>query len=121
RLKTLVRLNGATGTIKEISTMAKRFKRKPKPKTSNGNHSQNWKIYNLIQTMEKSLFPQILRMLCGFVAEPVTSGPGRPKTKYADRVFCVVIKAFECDSARRYTSDLRMAAERKLLAHVPHF
>src|ERR1043165_7305002 len=76
RLKPRVRPNGATGTIKEISTMAKRFKRKPKPKTSNGNHSQNWKIYNLIQTMEKSLFPQILRMLCGFVAEPLTSGPG---------------------------------------------
>lgn len=68
--------------------MVMRFNRATKRKTANGNHTQNWKIYNLIQTMEKFLFPQILRMLCGFVPEPVTSGPGRPKTKYADQVFC---------------------------------
>jgi transposase len=121
RLKPRVRPNGVTRAIKEIRTMAKRFKRKPKPKTSNGNHSQNWKIYNLVQTMEKFLFPQILRILCGFVPEPVTSCPGRPKTKYADQVFCLVIKAFECDSGRRYTSDLHTASERKLLDRVPHF
>jgi transposase len=101
--------------------MAKRFKRATKRKTKNGNHTQNWPLYNLIQTNEKFLFPQILRKLCGFVVEPIASGPGRPKTKCADQVFCVVIKAFECDSGRRFTADLQIAAERNLLGRVPHF
>lgn len=101
--------------------MVMRFKRATKLKTATGNHTQDWEIYNLIQTNEKFLVPQILRMLCDFVVEPVATGPGRPKAKYADQVFCVVIKAFEVDSARRYTADLRIAEERKLLGHVPHF
>src|SRR5215471_3797820 len=70
RLKTRFRLAGNAGRNREVSTMAKRFKRRAKPKTRNGNHTQNWKTYNLIQTMEKFRFPQILRMLCAFVAEP---------------------------------------------------
>src|SRR6266404_1449048 len=119
RLAVLTDLSWLAGTTEEISTMVMRFQRTTKPKTSNGNHSQDWETYNLIQTNEKSLFPQILRMLCEFVVEPLATGPGRPKAKYADQAFCVVIKAFECDSARRYTADLRIATERKLLGHVP--
>lgn len=101
--------------------MVMRIERRPKLKTASGKYAQDWQSYNLIQTNEKFLFPQILRLLCGFVVEPVDSGPGRRRTKYADQVFCVVMKAFECDSARRYIADLKVARDRKLLSHVPHF
>lgn len=101
--------------------MTTRIVKRKKPRTVNGNYGQKWGPYNLAQINEKLLFPQILRVLCDYVVDPVISGPGRPSADYGDKVFCIVIKAFESDSARRCTADLMIAAERKLIAHVPHF
>jgi transposase len=111
----------STKESKEISTMSTRIKKRKKPRTVNGNYSQNWPQYNLGQTTEKVLFPPTLQMLCEYVVDPLSSGPGRPSAGYKEKVFCVVIKAFESDSARRCTADLTIAAERGLISNVPHF
>ncbi len=101
--------------------MVTRFERREKPRTASGNYAQDWPSYNLAQANEKRLSPQVLRMLCEYVQDPVTSGPGRPKAKYGDQAFCVVMKELETDCGRRLTSDLQIASELNLLKHVPHF
>lgn len=106
---------------REVFEMVARIERKKKPRTASGNYAQDWPSYNLAQANEKRLSPQIARMLCEYVSDPVTTGPGRPKANYSDQVFCVVMKELETDCGRRLTSDLEIACERNLLKHVPHF
>ncbi len=101
--------------------MTTRIEKTKKPRTVSGNHGQFWKEYNLAQTTEKVDVPKIARVLCEYVVDPVSSGPGRPSADYADKAFCVLIKAFESDSARRCTADLTIAADLGLISHVPHF
>lgn len=81
---------------------------------------QNWTLYNRAQCEEKSRFIQLLIDLCQTVPQPEYTF-GRPRLPLADMVFACSYKVYAGFSSRRFTSDLKEAAAKGIIAHAPHF
>lgn len=83
-------------------------------------YSQEWSSYNRAQVEEKDTFMRLLADLCSHVPQPVQS-TGRPRLPLSDMAFAAAFKVFSRFSSRRFSSDLREAQERGLIACAPHF
>jgi len=83
-------------------------------------YPQDWPAYNAAQTNEKDRFQILLHDLCrGIADEPQRTG--RPRLPLSDAIFCSAFKVYSTLSARRFTSDLREAHERKFISRLPHY
>jgi hypothetical protein len=81
----------------------------------------DWRAYTLAQTREKGHFCELLADLCSSIPEPTPKGGskgGRPAVPLRDAVFASVFRVYCGFSARRFTCDLRDAAQRGYL-HKP--
>ena len=83
-------------------------------------YKQDWPAYNKAQSVEKDRVQELLYALCEGLEEPEHEGRGRRPHTVKDSVFAMVFKVYSTVSARRFSSDLRAARERKYLsADVP--
>ncbi|MGH9280664.1 MAG: transposase [Acidimicrobiales bacterium] len=83
-------------------------------------YTQQWSAYNAAQCEEKHRFVTLLADLCNGLPQPV-SATGRPRLPMSDMTFACVYKVYSRFSSRRFTSDLRAAAEQGLISRAPHF
>jgi transposase len=83
-------------------------------------YSQDWSSYNRAQVEEKDTFMRLLADLCSGIPQP-TQGRGRPRLPLSDMAFAATFKVYSRFSSRRFSSDLREASERGLIARTPHF
>ena len=70
-----------------------------------------WQRYNLAQTNEGWLFPQLLHALCALVPEPAGQATGRPRTSVRDLLFGEVYREYCGLSSRRCHTDIEEVAE----------
>lgn len=84
-------------------------------------YPQNWSAYNAAQTHEKERFLDLLRDLCGGVAESEPQKTGRPRLPIQDAIFSACFKVYSTVSGRRVMSDLRDAQAKGYIAKTPHF
>ena len=83
-------------------------------------YRQDWPIYNEAQTHEEERFVELLRALCNGIQQPEYSF-GRPRLPLSDVVFGLVFKAYSTMSGRRFTSELKGAEARGLIAKAAHY
>lgn len=83
-------------------------------------YSQEWSSYNRAQVGEKDTFMRLLADLCKGVPQPPQL-KGRPRLPLSDMAFAATFKVYCRFSSRRFSSDLREAQERQLIARTPHF
>lgn len=88
--------------------------------TKRKTYPQNWPAYNEAACNEKNDFLVLAYDLCQNVTD-FPRGPGRPRLPLPEMLFCVLVKIYMRDSARRNQSDLKDLCERGLLSSVPHF
>lgn len=84
-------------------------------------YSQPWSAYNAAQCVEKDRFLVLLADLCSAIPQPARARRGRPPMSTSDMAFATVYKVYSRFSSRRFTSDLRDAENRGLIAYAPHF
>jgi transposase len=84
-------------------------------------YTQEWTAYNRAQVEEKDTFLQLLAELCEHAPEVPRAKTGRPRTPMAVQAFSTAFKVYSRFSSRRFSSDLREAHRRGLVAHVSHF
>jgi transposase len=85
------------------------------PRPPRPTYGQQWSEYNAAQSHEKDHFQELLADLCSGIPEPPSKGGlkgGRPPILLRDAVFASVFKVYSTFSARRFSSDLREAANR---------
>jgi len=76
-------------------------------------YKQDWPAYEAAQTNEKAEFLQLLSDLCNMIQGPERKrGRGRPSASLADQVFAACYKVYSGFSGRRFTTDLRDAADK---------
>ena len=76
-------------------------------------YKQDWPAYEAAQTNEKAEFLQLLSDLCSMIQEPERKrGRGRPQASLAAQVFAACYKVYSGFSGRRFTTDLRDAADK---------
>jgi transposase len=83
-------------------------------------YSQEWSSYNRAQVEEKDTFMRLLADLCSGIPQP-TQERGRPRLPLSDMAFAATFKVYSGFSSRRFSSDLREAHERGLIARAPHY
>jgi transposase len=83
-------------------------------------YSQEWSSYNRAQVEEKDTFMRLLAELCSGVTQPAQT-VGRPRLPLSDMTFAATFKVYSRFSSRRFSSDLREAHGRGLIARAPHF
>lgn len=85
-------------------------------------YKQDWPNYNRAQTQEKHRFQAILADLCRGVAEPAPDPRGgRPRVPRSTLIFAMAFKVFCTLSTRRFTCDLKDAAEKGFIPSAPHY
>ena len=85
------------------------------------NIPQDWRAYNAAQVNEKAKFLDLLRDLCGGIAEPERQKNGRPPLPISDALFAACFKIYSTVSGRRFMTDLRDAQAKGYIAKVPHY
>jgi transposase len=91
----------------------------PKKKT----YKQDWPSYNLAQTTEKHRFQVLLAELCHGIPQPPREKGrvGRLPVLLSNATFAAAFKVYSTFSSRRFTCDLKDAAERGYLTHAVHY
>ena len=84
----------------------------PKKKT----YSQNWKVYNEAQSIEKHRFQVLLQDLCKGIEEPPLPKTGRRPHLVKDAIFAMAFKVYSTFSSRRFSCDLKDAHEKGFLS-----
>lgn len=84
-------------------------------------YPQDWRAYNAAQTNEKRMFLDLVRELCGGIAELPRAKNGRPPLPIQDALFSVLFKIYSTVSGRRFMTDLREAQAKGYIAKAPHF
>jgi len=84
-------------------------------------YPQDWTAYNEAQTNEKVLFYKILGELTEQIPKPARTGAGRPRVDLGEIIFAICQKIYLNFSARRATSDLRIAERLGYVSHAVHF
>ena len=85
-------------------------------------YKQAWSVYNEAQTQEGILFDALLRDLCLSIRtnqEPQFRG--RPRLLFGDQVFVAIRKIYSQMSSRRSISLFKIAEQRGMITHTPHF
>jgi transposase len=91
-----------TGTTTETETVLMQTVKKT-------TYKQNWPLYNLCKTTEKSTFQVLLHDLCSAISDDRQPGRGRPRIPLADAIFSVAYKIYSGMSGRRFMTDMREA------------
>jgi transposase/predicted nucleic acid-binding Zn finger protein len=107
------REHNADGSTTVTETLTVRAARKT--------YSQDWRAYNAAQTNEKAKFQELLRDLCGGIAEPPQGKCGRPRLLMQDALFSAVFKVYSTVSGRRFMTDLREAQVKGYIQKTPHY
>ncbi len=89
-------------------------------RTARMTYSQEWSTYNRAQVEEKDTFMRLLADLCSTIPQPPQAN-GRPRLPLGDMAFAATFKVYSRFSSRRFSSDLREAHQRGLIARAPHF
>jgi len=84
-------------------------------------YSQDWSRYNQSQMMEFDIFDQFLFQLVSLIEEPERQGPGKPRMKLADKLFCCIMKEYSHLSSRRAKYLYNEAMQRQQISNSPHF
>lgn len=84
-------------------------------------YDQSWADYNLAQIQEFELFDLFLSQLLSTIEESGDDGPGRPKIKRRDKIFCCIMKIYSQLSSRRASHIYHEALQRQQIQHAPHF
>lgn len=82
---------------------------------------RNWSSYTEAQNNEKLMLMDILDEILMLVESKEGKRRGRPKISKHDIIFSMAMKEHSRLSSRRLISDLKMARDRSLIEHVPHF
>ena len=69
-------------------------------------YKQNWPLYNLCKTTEKSTFQVLLHDLCSAISDDRQPQRGRPRIPMADAIFSIVYKIYSGMSGRRFMTDM---------------
>jgi len=83
-------------------------------------YTQNWPVYNEVQTHEQERFVELLRELCNGIEQPEYKF-GRPRLPLSDVIFSIVSKVYSTMSGRRFMTELREAEARQLINKSPSF
>lgn len=83
-------------------------------------YSQNWKVYNKVQTNEHFLFIELLNDLCKEI-ENSEYKFGRPKLPFSEMVFVSTLKVYTTLSLRRFLPLLQIAKDRNFISIDPSY
>ena len=83
-------------------------------------YKQDWTAYNTAQTTEKTQFQELLSTLCKGVGCP-SQANGRPRKPLEDILFACAFKVYSTFSGRRFSTDLKEAHAKGLIAELPHY
>lgn len=84
-------------------------------------YTQNWPIYNEVQTHEQECFAELLSELCKGIVQPEQKGAGRRNHLLADIIMAATCKTYSTVSGRRAMPDLRELQTRGLVTRVPSY
>ena len=70
-------------------------------------YTQDWPVYNTVQTHEQERFPELLSELCKGIVQPIQEGAGRRNHLLSDIIMGVTCKVYSTVSGRRAMTDLR--------------
>ncbi len=84
-------------------------------------YPQEWTAYNNAQQNEKVLLMNILDELLSYIPLPERKGAGRKPISIRDKVFHIVLQAYNGKSSRRSVADLQIAKKLNYLEKSPHF
>lgn len=83
---------------------------------------RNWSGYNDAQTKERGKWLELLYELCRQIPEPPKKeGRGRTPLPLAEVLFCITLKVYERNCARRFTGYLGESLARGFISQQPHF
>jgi len=91
-----------------------------KPK-ENKTYGQDWKSYNQAQQKEKVFLIHILNELLNNISFPKTVKVGRNPIPLKDKIFYLVLQAYNQKSSRRCISDLELCKRLNFVDKTPHF
>lgn len=86
-----------------------------------GEYTQSWTAYNTAQQKEKIFLINILNELLNYIPFPEIKQVGRKPVSTRDKIFYLVMQAYNQKSSRRCVSDLEMARRIGYIQKTPHF
>jgi len=94
----------------------------PKPFWEKRTYPQDWTSYNNAQMKEKILLINILNELLDNIPFPVTKPKvGRNPIQMRDKIFYLVLQAYNVKSSRRCIADLDLCRQLGFVEKTPHF
>ncbi len=110
-------------SIKDIQTVLGFYDEKPEPKPigKKRTYSQDWSAYNAAQMKEKIYLIHILNELLENIPFPKTKKKGRKSAPTKDKIFYLVLQAYNIKSSRRCISDLELCRRLGFIEKTPHF
>ncbi|MFH1332841.1 MAG: transposase [archaeon] len=84
-------------------------------------HSQDWSAYNQAQSQEKIILIQVLNELLENIDFPEVKKVGRNPIPLKDKIFYVVLQAYNGKSSRRCIADLELCRRLDYIKKTPHF
>lgn len=93
----------------------------PKPFGEKKTYPQDWHAYNNAQMKEKMLLINILDELLDHIPFPNIKKVGRNPIPTRDKIFYLVMQAYNIKSSRRCISDLELCRRSLMIEKTPHF
>jgi len=84
-------------------------------------YTQNWPIYNEVQTHEQERFAELLSELCKGIVQPEQKGAGRRNHLLSDVIMGATCKVYSTVSGRRAMPDLRELQTKGLVTKAPSY
>lgn len=109
---------------KKIKPARKKIQQEAKPKRiqkPRKTYPQNWYAYNKAQQREKILLMKFLDELLDYIPFPEHKQVGRKPVRTRDKIFYLVLQAYNIKSSRRCISDLEIARRLGFIGKTPHF
>jgi len=88
----------------------------PKP-----TYQQDWPAYNAAQSQEKIIAEKMLLEILDSFEEKKLKVRGRPQINLKGRIYSMFLYVYLGSSARRTSSDLKMAKQRGVIEEIPHY
>lgn len=93
----------------------------PKPFGERRTYPQDWSAYNKAQMKEKILLINILNELLDHIPFQEIRKVGRNPIKTRDKIFYLVLQAYNIKSSRRCIADLDLCRQLGFIEKTPHF
>jgi len=84
-------------------------------------YTQNWPIYNEVQTYEQERFLELLSELCKGIVQPEQKGAGQRNHLLSDIVMAATYKVYSTVSGRRAMTDLRELETKGFVVKAPSY